>query len=141
MDSYNVIPLLLGHVEDHAIAEDTGAIDNPVESTEAIEGRPNEAFSRLHGADRIEVGDCTATAGFDVGDGLFRRTIVVAGPVHVDAGVIDDNVRPEGGGEHSDLASNTPTGTGNDDGLAVQQSWHLLLLARRFFCSGRSPWA
>src|SRR5262249_58853143 len=47
------VPLLLAHVEDHAVAQDAGAGDQHVEATEALERRGDDPPRRLPAAARL----------------------------------------------------------------------------------------
>src|SRR2546430_1833890 len=54
------VPLLLAHVEDHAVAQDAGAGDERVEAAPGLERRADEARGTVPGGDRIGVGNSLA---------------------------------------------------------------------------------
>src|SRR5439155_1712702 len=56
VDGDDRVPLLLAHVEDHAVAQDAGAGDERVEAAPGLECRAHEARGTVPGGDRIRVG-------------------------------------------------------------------------------------
>ena len=54
-------PLLLGHVEDHAVSEDSRHADQNVYLAEFIYTRLDDVLATLHGGNRFVVGDGVAT--------------------------------------------------------------------------------
>ena len=51
------VPLLLAHVEDHAVAQDACVVDEDVEPPEGVERRLHDALAALHRRHRVVVGD------------------------------------------------------------------------------------
>src|SRR5205823_7794777 len=62
------VPLLLAHVEDHAVAQDAGAGDERVEAAPPLEGRADEARGAVPGGDRVGVRDGLAAGAADLLD-------------------------------------------------------------------------
>jgi hypothetical protein len=62
------VPLLLGHVEDHALAQDPRAADDDVEVAEATEGGVHDRLAAGHRGAALRVGDRPAAKRLDLRD-------------------------------------------------------------------------
>src|SRR6266851_3135247 len=67
----HVVPFLLGHVEDHAIAQDTGDVDQDIEFAEFLDRLVDEALAAFDGRDIHMIGDRVSAARLD----FFRDVI------------------------------------------------------------------
>src|SRR5437667_6620865 len=67
------VPLLLGHVEDHALAQDAGAADDDLEVAEAAQRRVDDRLTAGHRRDALGVGHRLAAEGLDLLDHGLRR--------------------------------------------------------------------
>ena len=68
MDADNVVPLLLGHVEDHPVAQDAGDVDQDVELAELLDRLIDEPLAARHARDIHVIGDRLAAGGHDLLD-------------------------------------------------------------------------
>ena len=116
---YDVVPLLLGHVEDHAVAEDAGDVDEDVDAAEGVDALPDHVLAALGGRDAVVVGDGVPAGGLYLVADDIGGAVVVAGAVDADAGVVDDDAGALLREEHGHGAADAAAGAG-DDGVAVR---------------------
>ena len=120
MDAEDCVPLVLGHVHEHAIACNACVVDEDVETSERLDRIGDHA---LGGG---EVGDVfMAHSGFAAGRGdlvgdLLRRRVVVTLARQRDAEVVDDDLRARSRKCERVLAADPATGAGDDRNLSVQ---------------------
>ena len=67
MDAVDQIPVRLFHVLETDISQDTGVVDEDINTSECVDGRLDDGLSVL---DRIVVGDGLAASGADLIDDL-----------------------------------------------------------------------
>jgi hypothetical protein len=67
MDAVDQIPVRLFHVLEADISQDTGVVDEDINTSECVDGRLDDGLSVL---DRIVVGDGLAASGADLIDDL-----------------------------------------------------------------------
>src|SRR5262249_27895085 len=77
------VPLFLGHVEDHAVAQDAGAVHQNVELPEGIDRRLDQTLSAFDGGDVVGIGYGLAAGLLDFLHDLLGRSFVR--PFTVDA--------------------------------------------------------
>ena len=77
------IPLGLGHVEEHAFAEDAGDADHAVDAAEGLDRLVDDRRAAVHRRDRLRVGGGASTGGDDLGDDPVGH--LTGGLVAVDA--------------------------------------------------------
>ena len=111
---------LLGHIENHPVAEDAGAGDHDVQLAEAVNGGLDDFLAAFHRCHRFQTGDGLAALLPDFGHHLLGDGLVVTAAVHVDAGVNDNYLRALGGHQLGDAPTHAPTGAG-DDGYFVSE--------------------
>ena len=70
MDAVDQIPVRLFHVLEADISQDTGVVDEDINTSECVDGRLDDGLSIL---DRIVVGDGLAASGADLIDDLVCR--------------------------------------------------------------------
>ena len=114
VDAHDVVPLGLGHVDEHAVAQDAGVVDEDVEVAERLDRRVDEALGALPVGDVVAVGDGLAAERLDLGDDLVGRAVVGAGAVVGAAAVVDDDLGPFGGEQQGVLAAEAAPGPGDD---------------------------
>ena len=120
------VPLVFGHVEDHAVAKDAGDVDEDVDAAEGVDALADHVLAALGGGDGVVVGDGVAAGGgssyggrcADLVAHLVGGAGVVSGAVDVDAGVVDDDVRALLREEQGDGAADAAAGAG-DYGVAA----------------------
>ena len=84
----------VGHVDEHAVAQDPGVVDEDVEPAEGVDGGVDEPLGALPIRDVVAVGHRLAAHGADLVDHLAGGTGRAAGAVHLGAEVVDDDLRP-----------------------------------------------
>ena len=57
VDGDDGVPLLLGHVDQHAVAQDPGVVDQHVEVAERLHGGVDHPLAALPDGDGVGVGD------------------------------------------------------------------------------------
>jgi hypothetical protein len=67
------VPLLLGHVDEHAVAQDAGVVDDRVQVAERLDRGVDEALRALPRGDAVAVRDRLAAHALDLVDDLLRR--------------------------------------------------------------------
>ena len=120
----HVAPLVLGHVEDHALAQDAGHVDQDVELAGAVQRLPHEVLGlsvvrdvgivRLGGAARLD----------DRSDDLVGGRGVLALPVHGATEVVDDDRGALGGHELCDAAPDAASSAGHDRAQSFEVGSH-----------------
>ena len=114
VDRNHIVPLLFGHVENHAVPENSGTGDHNVQSTKIIHGGLNDLLATFHAGDRLLTGDGNTAGLLYLGDHLIGHGIVDAGAVNVDARVHDHHLGPLCRHHHSHAAADPPAGAGYD---------------------------
>ena len=112
------VPVLLAHVEDHAVAQDAGVVDDDVELAEVIDRAIDDALGGLEVGDALEVGDCFAARRADFLDHVFGRRARLPGAVEVSAEVIDDDLGAVLRQQQRFFASDTAAGAGDNRNFA-----------------------
>ena len=108
------VPLLLGHREQHPVAEDAGVVDEDVETAEGVDRLLDEARGAVPAADVVGVGRGLAARGRDLVDDLLRRSRVGARTVTTAAEVVDHDLGAVASEGQRVLASQ-PTARTRDD--------------------------
>jgi hypothetical protein len=116
------VPLVLGHVDDHAVTQDPGVVDEDVEVTEGLDGGVDEPLCALPGRHAVAVGERLASHAVDLVDHLLCRRDVAAGAVGRAAEVVDDHLGALGGEEDGVLAPDPPPGPGDDRHPSVKST-------------------
>ena len=92
MDVDDRVPLGLGHVRQHPVAQDAGVVDQDVEVAERVDRRSDHALGTLEVGDVLAVGDRLTAHRRDLVDHLLGRAEVAAGTVDRAAEVVDDHL-------------------------------------------------
>src|SRR5262249_1940002 len=126
------VPLFLGHVEDHAVAQDAGAVHQNVELPEGIDRRLDQTLSAFDGGDVVGIGYGLAAGLLDFLPDLLGRSFVR--PFTVDAGaeVVDHDLGPFLRHQQRDTAPDPPARAGNGRNFAVEFTHILFLLITAF---------
>ncbi len=119
VDVDDAVPLLLGHVDENAVPQDAGVVDEDVEIAEGFDGGVDEPLAALPVAHVIGIGQSLAAHLLDLVDDLLRRAAVVTRPVDGAAEVVHDDLGALAGKEQRVLAADAATGAG-DDGRLVR---------------------
>src|SRR5260370_11474118 len=140
--SDHVVPFLLGHVEDHAIAQDAGDVDEDVEFAELLNSLIHQALAAFDGCYIHMIGDRVAATGFDfLGDIVGWRGRFLL-PRNRDADVVDHDCASLRGECPRDAAANTAAAAGDRGYLTVELAhrlnlpWHMMAESKRAQCFG-----
>src|SRR5882724_2927105 len=102
----NLVPVRLGQVEDHPVAQDAGHVDDNVQLAELVDGGPDEPFPGRDVANVAAVRHGRASGRDDLVRDLLSRALVAAGAVRAAAEIVDD--------QRGSLASEQPADRGSD---------------------------
>ena len=131
------VPLLLGHVDEDAVPQDAGVVDQHVQVAERFHGAVDQALPAFPVGHVVGVGDGFAAHALDLVGHLLGRRAVVAAAVHRPTEVVDHDLGALAGEEQCVFPADTPTGP-SDDGNPTFERAHDNLLVSRSFC-GRHP--
>src|SRR5260370_23963605 len=121
VDLHDGVEVLGAHREHHSVAEDTGVVDQDVETTEVFEGGADDVSGTLEVSDAAVVGDGLAATRRDhvdyvVGDALAAAAVAR----HRAAEVVDDDLRAVLREEDGLASADAVSGAGDDRHLAVE---------------------
>ena len=119
------IPVVLRHVEAHAIAQDARVVDEHVELTVRFDGLSDQALRSRPRGDVVVVGRRDSAFRFDLVDDGLRRSPRVSGPVELSAEIVDDDLGSLGRHHQRVRTTETAARTGHDRYLAVENA-HVL---------------
>ena len=118
------IPLLLGHVGQHAIAQDSGVVDHRVQVAERLDRGVDQPLRTFPRGDTVSVGNGIATHRLDLLNDLFGRAEIAASAIDVAAKVVDHDLRAVGSQTEGMFAPDPSTGSGHDCNSALTQLAH-----------------
>ena len=98
------VPLLLGHVDEHPVAQDAGVVDEDVEVAEGLDRAVDQPLRALPVGDVVAVDDCLATERLDLLDDVLRRCEIGTRAVVGAAEVVDDETGTFAGEQQRVLA-------------------------------------
>ena len=124
MDVDDRVPLLLGHVGEHPVAQDAGVVDDDVQIAERLDRGVDEALGSLPAADTVAVGDGLAAHPLDLVDDLLGRRQVAAAAVDRPAEIVDDDLGTVLGKAERVLATDAAARSGDDRDATFAQSTH-----------------
>lgn len=117
VDLEDQVPLLIGHTGKGNILQDTGVVDDNINATEGLHGGLDNLLTIEN---RVVVGDGLSTGGTDLLDDNIgstgRGSLAGVGS----AKIVDDDRGTAGTESQSVGASESTTGTGDDDDTAVE---------------------
>ena len=116
------IPLLLRHVEEHAIAQDAGHVHDDVETAVRVDGLRDHRAHRSVVGDVGVVGAAGAAGGLDLVDDLTGGARVGIVAVERDADVVHHDRRPLAGQADGDRGADATAGAGDDRHSSVEVS-------------------
>ena len=133
------VPLVLGHVEDHPVAQDAGVVDQDVEPAERVERLLDHALAGVHVGHRVVVGDGVAAGVLDRGHDLVGRSGLAVEFAALGAAVVVDHdpcaLRRE---QQGVSAANPAAGAGHDRDAAIKSITHEIgVLSEAVGCAGR----
>ena len=121
------IPLVLGHVGHHAIAQNAGIVDQNVELAELVDSLVDHALRPVPTADVVAVHNRLATFGNDfVGDLLCQRRIAAAA-IDLGTNVVDDDLGAVPRQHQGMLAAEAARGTRDNGNPILTKPTHSIL--------------
>ena len=117
------VPLVLGHVEAHLVAEDAGVVDEHVEPTEGLDRLVDERLGAGPVAAVVVVGDGLAAGVGDLVDDLLRRALCPRPrPSAAPPRSLTTTAAPSAREQQRLLATDAASRAGDDRDLAVEQT-------------------
>ena len=110
VDVDDVVPLLLRHRHEHAVAQDAGVVDQHVEVAEGVDRGADQRLAAVPARDVVVRRDGLAAGGADLLGGLLRDL----------AEVVDDDLGALGREQARVLAPEAAAGAGDDRDPAVE---------------------
>ena len=123
VDGDDGVPLVLGHVHEHPVAQDPGVVDEDVEASEVIERLPDEPRGAGEVGDVLAVRGRLAALCLDLVDDLLRGGVVVPLAGERGAEIVDDDLRACLG-ERERVCAADPSPGARDDRDLPRQIWH-----------------
>jgi hypothetical protein len=122
MHAHYGVPIVDGHVDEHAIAHNAGVGNDRIETTERVDSSTHEVAGTIPVADVVTVRDCFATRSHDGVDDFLRRADIFAFARERSTNVIHNDLGAFGRKGECVLATQTATGAGDDDYSSVTNS-------------------
>jgi hypothetical protein len=120
VDGDHGIPLVLGHVHEHPVAEDSGVVDEDVEPAELVDRLPHEALRPGEAGDVLAIRRRLAARGADLLHDLLRGARVRSLAGEPGAEVVDHELRSGPGEGERVRAADPAPGARDDRDLAAQ---------------------
>ena len=120
VDGDDGVPLGLGHVDDHPVAQDAGVVDQDVEVAERLDRRVDQALGAFPVGHVVGVDDGLAAEVADLGDDLLGRRRVLTVTVVGATEVVDDDPGPLRGEQERVLAADAASRSGDDRDSTVE---------------------
>ena len=116
----HVVPFLLRHVEDHAVAQDAGDVNQDVELAEFLDRLVDETLAAFDGRDVHVIGNCVAAAALDFLDYVVGGRLRFLLPRDRDAKIVDYHCASLRGECPRDAAADTATAAGDGGYFSVE---------------------
>ncbi len=121
VDPDDGVPLLLGGVHQHPVADEPGVVDQDVETAEGVDRLLHHRRGLLEVGDVGAVGDGLAAERLDLGDDLVRDLGGRALAGARGAEVVDDDLGALAGELERVRAADAPAGAGDDRDASFEQ--------------------
>src|SRR5580658_10795536 len=95
MNREDRVEIVLAHIENHAVAQNTGVVDHDIQLAEIVDRTLDDALGGLEIAHALIVGDRLAAGRANFLDYLFGRRSRLSSAVEVTSKVVDDHSRAE----------------------------------------------
>ena len=121
VDGDDGVPLVLGHVDDHPVAQDAGVVDEDVEVAERLDRRVDQPLGALPVGDVVAVDDRLAAqvaliSATTCWAGVASPPVAVVGA----AEVVDDDLGALRGEQQRVLAADAASRSGDDRDATVE---------------------
>jgi hypothetical protein len=114
------VPLLLGHVDEHTVAQDAGVVHEDVEVAERLDGGVDQALAAFPVGHVVAVGDGLAAHALDLGHDLLGRRETATRAVGGAPEVVHDDLGALGGEEEGVLTADAAPRPRDDGDPAVR---------------------
>jgi hypothetical protein len=121
VDGDHGVPLVLGHVHEHPVAEDPRVVDEDVEAPVALDRAADHMLGSVVVRDVVVARDRLPARGDDLVDDALRGRRVGALAAERAAEVVDDDLRARARKGERVLAADAAPGPGDDCDLAVER--------------------
>ena len=128
VDRDHGVPLLLGHVDEDAVAQDPGIVDEDVDRAERRDRGVDQTLGTLPVGDVVSVGDRLSALGADLSRDFLGGRHVGARTVVGGAEIIDHDLGAFRREQHSVLSPDPAARTGDDCDTSVE-SIHVIVLS------------
>src|SRR5437763_528805 len=108
------------HAVKNRVAQDAGIVDDAVQPAKAVDRHFYDLARRYSLGDGFEIRHRRAAALPDFLDDFFGRRSARSRSVGGDAGIVDNDLGALRRAKQGDLATDTATGPGDDDGLVLE---------------------
>ncbi len=114
------VPFVGRHVDQHAITQNPGVVDQDVEVAEGLDRLVDEPFGAVPVRDVVEVGDSRSAGCLDLVNDLLRGRCVRTGAVGAPAQVVHDDLGPFGREQQRVRAADAASGPGHDRDATIE---------------------
>ena len=118
------VPVLIGKVDQHAVAQDAGIVDESVEAAELVEGGLHQSLRPIRARDVVPVGHRPTPEGADLFDHFLGRPTRLAFAVDLHSEVVHHNGSTLAGQLDGVAAAEAPPRTGDDGHTSLVGAAH-----------------
>ena len=122
VNSDDVVPVGLGHVEAHLVAQDAGIVDDDVDVAEGVDRLIDEPLAATPRGDVVTVDHGLATVVDDDVDDLLCGVDVATLTLERGADIVDDDLRTLACEQQRLFASDASSSAGDNCHLSVEKS-------------------
>jgi hypothetical protein len=122
------LPFLRVHLEEHAIAQDAGVVDDAVDAAEVVDGGFDDGVGAHPARDAVGVGHRLAARSADFVHHFLRRPGVLAFAAYRCADVVHHDFGTLGRHQQRELAADAAARSGHHHDLLFHHVCHLALL-------------
>ena len=116
------IPLVFGHVDQHAVTQNASVVHQDVEVAERFDGAVDEALSALPVGDVVAVDHGLSAHCADFGSNFLRRGDIVTGAIVGSAEIVNNDLGAFSGEQQRVLATDATACSGDDCYASVKCS-------------------
>src|SRR5208337_5549577 len=127
MHSDHVVPFLFGHVENHAVAQDAGDVDQDIELAEFLDRLVDEALAAFDGGDIHVIGNGVAARGLDFLDHVVGGRLSLLLARDRDPKIVDYYCASLRGECPRDAAADAATAAGDSGYFSVELAHRSIL--------------
>ena len=129
MHGHHRVPLFLAHVKDHAVTQNTRAVDQNIELAKAIGRILDQILAAFDRRNVLGIRDCLTTRFLNLIDHLLGMAGILAFTINTAAQVVDHNLSALFCHQQSDTTPDTTPRTGNCRNFSLKFThWYSSLL-------------